>query len=293
MTYFNIKTKSDLVNLKRKVQKQFMDQKLDDHNVYQENVKRLKPLLEPLKEIATNKSQIVHPLIIEKKSDPLIIEDANLIQLGDLSDRYLKKLNLRDYDHAYGIKPIEGSSYFRLGRKDVKINGNDLFIDGEQYKGTEGLWKLLTLKNPGNVSDNDMSTYEKMMLDTKAFLLDNDKIRANKGNKYKTIIKPIFHKYTQKPIEELINSPVMMRRVARTRTENITGTGIFSNEVIIPSDINELVERHQVLFSEMHAGNTNIFNELQAINDQLLKKDVFNRDVIEQINDYLLFYNKK
>ena len=44
---------------------------------------------------------------------------------------------------------------------DVKIDGDDFIIDEVKYKGTEGVWRLLTLKNPGTPSAEDLETYKK------------------------------------------------------------------------------------------------------------------------------------
>jgi hypothetical protein len=37
----------------------------------------------------------------------------------------------------------------------------------------------------------------------------------------------------------------------------------------------------------MQAGNTNVFNELQAINDQLYKLNIFDKEMIELLNIFL------
>jgi hypothetical protein len=63
----------------------------------------------------------------------------------------------------------------------------------------------------------------------------------------------------------------------------ISGTGFK----FISSDPNELLNRHKILFLEMQAGNTNVFNELQAINDQLYKLNIFDKEMIELLNIFL------
>jgi hypothetical protein len=109
----------------------------------------------------------------------------DIIRFGVLADRYLKTPAIR-YDHAYGIQPVEGSTNFRLGRMDVKIEGDDFIIDEKIYKGTEGLWKLLTLKDPGDVTSEDFEVYKNMMQQTKPFLLDGqDRVKCNRGKKFK------------------------------------------------------------------------------------------------------------
>ena len=41
------------------------------------------------------------------------------------------------------------------------------------------------------------------------------------------------------------------------------GTGV----IFLPSDLNELVDGHQILFGALKAGNTGVSNEINAIND--------------------------
>ena len=54
MAYVNIKEKSDLVNIRKKLQKRFLNEKLGEQDIYQENIKRLQPLIEPIKDITTH-----------------------------------------------------------------------------------------------------------------------------------------------------------------------------------------------------------------------------------------------
>ncbi|CAF4581521.1 unnamed protein product, partial [Rotaria magnacalcarata] len=45
MAYVDIKQKSDLANLRTKIQKQFQNEKLGEQDVYEENVKLFEPLI--------------------------------------------------------------------------------------------------------------------------------------------------------------------------------------------------------------------------------------------------------
>ena len=304
MAYVNIKEKSDLVNIRKKLQKRFLNEKLGEQDIYQEDIKRLQPLIEPIKDIATHQKEILQsqsaiPLITTSRT-PLAIEDVPAspstpgYNLGKISEKYLKGVfSHNKYDKAFGIKATEGSTDFKLGNKIVKIDGNNLIIEGHQYIGTEGLWKLLTLKKPGEVSNNDYKNYKKIVLQTKAFLKDGGtSVKANRGDKYDLFIKPIYNEY--KLLEDIKKTTAEIRQKARTprRTSvgdisNISGTGFK----FLPSDPDELVNRHRILFSEIKSGNTNVFNELQAINDELLRLRIFDKDLIESLNTFFL-YNK-
>jgi hypothetical protein len=291
--YINLNQLKRLTNLKASIHHQNRNQKLLYDDVHHELEQIYKPVIDPLKEIV-NKPVIVPALAIEPapaipavESSPAIpaIEPPlpptyQTLSLGILADRYLKTPVIQ-YDHAYGIKPIEGSVNFRLGRMDVKVDGDDFTIDEKKYKGTEGLWKLLTLKNPGNTSPEDLETYKEMLLQTKAFLLEGqDRVKCNRGQKYKTIIKPIADEWrAETPYSTPCASPAVMKR---RRLQSVQGTGT----VFLPSDPNELVARHKLLFGSFQTGNTGVFNELQAINDRLLQLDIFDYEMIQRLNKW-------
>lgn len=299
MAYVNIKQKSDLVNIRKTLQKRFVNEKIGEQDIYQENVKLLKPLKDIQKQQQTIKELPPAPneqlLAI---ADVPVSSTYETLKLGRISDKYIKQISsVTNYDRAFGIKPIEGSVDFQLGKSIVKIKGNNFEIDKKQYMGTEGLWKLITLKNPGDVSKNDYDNYKTIMLQTKAFLKEDGKtVKSNRGDKYDKFIKPIYNEY--KLIEELKQTTSEIREQTRTprrmnitekdgKDKNVTGTGFK----FLPSDPNQLVNRHKILFSEMKSGNTNVFNELQAISDELLRLGIFDRDLIESINNFFL-YNK-
>lgn len=298
MAFYDIKSKKDLVNLKKKIQKRNRDEKIDDSNIYQEVDKFYKPLTEPLKAIAesskASQSSLEsntdnHPNIsaLENQSKNILAiepEQSGLLSLGNISAKYLKKGLSNVYDYAYGLKPIENSTHFKLGRNELRIDGDNLtVVNGSTYEGTEGFWKLLTQKDPGPVTVDDKEKYEKLIIETKAFYRENeDRVKANKGNKYKNIILPIYKKFMLKEARDAV-TPI---RNIRDRSSsfsgvpqeaNVTGMGIK----FLPSDPNKLLERHRLLTLEMIAGNTNVFNEIQAINDVLLEQKIFNTTDIE------------
>ena len=44
--------------------------------------------------------------------------------------------------------------------------------------------------------------------------------------------------------------------------------------LFLPSNANELVKRHKLLFEALNSGNTRVLNEIIAINDILLEKEI-------------------
>ena len=84
-----------------------------------------------------------------------------------------------------------------IGDKSVKVQGNNLKIRDEIYKGTPGLWDLITQKSP-----KDLKTYKHLMVQTNALYQNNDPTtlrgRANKSKKWSKIQKPIFEEEKKK-----------------------------------------------------------------------------------------------
>ena len=76
---------------------------------------------------------------------------------------------------------------------DVTIDGNYFIIDDKKYIGTEDLWKLLTLKNPGKPSDADLETYREILLKTKPFLQEHtDRVKCNRLTRQHRILLGAF-----------------------------------------------------------------------------------------------------
>ena len=213
----------------------------------------------------------------------------NTLTLGAISERHLKTPALK-FDHAYGIKPVQGSTNFKIGETEVQIEGNDLIVDDNRFEGTEDVWKLLTLKDPGAIgdySDDDVKIYSKLLSITKPFLREDGMLpKANRGLKWKNIMKDLYTAYSRSSIrDKIILIRAVQRRLSRcdrTRSESDYPSG--SGVIFLPSDPNELVQRHKLLFGSYNAGNTGVFNELQAIIDKLLSADIFDKDLGMKLN---------
>ena len=94
------------------------------------------------------------PLLPNKlpvEDKPLLAIEVILIQavnLGETAVKYLSNAMKKNvYDTTYGLKPIEGSNRFELGKKKVDIDGDNIKIEGKHYELGEEEWKLLPLKD--------------------------------------------------------------------------------------------------------------------------------------------------
>lgn len=287
MAYINITQKKDLLNLKNKIKGQFLEEKLLDQNIYKDVEKVYKPLIEPLKKIvdetSETKTELKEIKNVAEPTNKLAIEappERQTINFGPISTKYFQsQLNQKDptTDFTYGIK-WEGDK-MKLGRKYINIVDDDIIIDGEEYKGTEGLWELLTKTKPENYTSEDKKVYEDIMLITLPFIHEDGTIKANRGEKYKNIIKHLYQKYKKSGISKEVDK-------IRERRKSLTGSGMQ----FLPSNSNDLVERHKLVLASLNSGNSsvNLFNELQAINDELLKRGILKSDDIKSISNYFL-----
>ena len=319
MAYVDIKQKSDLANLRTKIQKQFQNEKLGEQDVYEENVKLFEPLIKETKKINKQPTivnvhqvpQITSSLPAATPSLPAITaSESETLKLGKIAFKYIQKMSIaNEYDNAFGLKSIPESIDFKLGNSTIKIQGNNFKIDNKVYKGTEGVWKLLTTTDIEDITESDNDIYKQIMLRTEGFLSEDGKVKSNRSDKYNKIIKPIYHEYKlHKELDQKIDerNKAKKKKIVKepepklakankkkivkepepepeseyesesqyeydssSADEEVIGKGLHT--IFLPSDLNKLVKRHQILFLEMQAGNNCVFNEFHAITDQLIK----------------------
>ena len=80
-----------------------------------------------------------------------------------------KFLNNPDTDKIFGVRKKGGDHY--IGNKHVIIDNNDIILpeyNNERFKGTTGLWDLITSRNPQFFDQDDYEEYAKLMVKTNA-----------------------------------------------------------------------------------------------------------------------------
>ena len=94
-----------------------------------------------------------------------------LLDFGEIAKEYLKN---PDRDTTFGIRNEEGLYY--IGNKQVTIFDNNNIFDNEKFKGTPGLWELLTSKRPDDsiFTDKDNDNYARLMIKTNALHCGNN-----------------------------------------------------------------------------------------------------------------------
>jgi len=82
--------------------------------------------------------------------------------------------NKRFLDTQYGIRKVGDS--FMIGDSAIRVDtDSDITIKGQEFRGTKGLWEVLTRKNVNrkHITTDDLKLYKKRLVLTNAHLTDN------------------------------------------------------------------------------------------------------------------------
>ena len=166
----------------------------------------------------------------------------------------------KNMDKYFGILYNDEMGEYVMGDKIVKFGERgDIIIDGETYKGTAGLWSLISLKVPTDFNGKDMEEYIKLVKQTNV-MIHPQNLRTNSNLKKTWKWRKIFNNFEKK------------------------GHGIE----FLPSDIISLKQELVYLLGEYRAGNTSATrNQIVAIADNLLKRKHISKLEYRRINDYI------
>ena len=229
----------------------------------------LLPIKEGIEELPTKLFKKVFPSIEFKASD--------IINFGPLAvDSLLKAFTKKDIDKFYGIYAEDGK--FKIGDKKITIEKDNIIIDDITFVGTPGLWELITLKNPENYTEEDLTNYKRLVILTNTAYRNNDPFqnypKQSRGIKWKNIIKPIWEKIKKKEYKEFVEPE------DDDPQPGTNGSGLK----ILPSDPNALIDRFDLLFSSQKAGHTGVRNEIVAILDKLKRQNVISVQDYKKLN---------
>ena len=229
----------------------------------------LLPIKEGIEELPTKLFKKVFPSIEFKASD--------IINFGPLAvDALLKAFTKKDIDKFYGIYAEDGN--FKIGDKKITIEKDNIIIDDITFVGTPGLWGLITLKNPENYTEEDLTKYQRLVILTNTAYRNNDPFqnypKQSRGFKWKNIIKPIWEKIKKKEYKEFVEPE------DDDPQPGTNGSGLK----ILPSDPNALIDRFDLLFSSQKAGHTGVRNEIVAILDELKRQNVISVQDYKKLN---------
>ena len=137
------------------------------------------------KKIEPRSAVIKHLTFAPEEGDEENIEGLIVTSkgLGALATKYMAF-----QDNIFGIW-FDGEKLHIGNSNNVVIDGNDLIINDEMYKGTEGLWMLLTnpnknkvdketfdtrWTNKNNFTEEDLSLYKEIVIKTHSIYQNND-----------------------------------------------------------------------------------------------------------------------
>jgi hypothetical protein len=276
----------DIISSKNAIRKKYRKLKLQNEENSQYLEKSFKPITEPLKTMIKSNSaveNIAKLLTKEENMDHETNTDQNMtkyfdtensegeenktsqkehgepevIPMDPLLEMYFalhRDTNKKDQlDKTFGVRS-DGNRWL-LGDSPIYVKHNDLLIKDKIYKGTEGLYELMFLKNPNPnlYNKKDLNTYKEMILSTNAHKQGYEKTRqvnSNKGDKYKYLIKDLV--------------------------QPKTGSGVHLNSVRYEfwDDVNELVDELRKLVASREAGNTGVINAIHSIIEELKEAGV-------------------
>ena len=192
--------------------------------------------------------------------------------LGETAYNYLHGEKLYNRDKTFGIHFGQDGHYhmgaqkgkdgvYRGNNKMITIAYNNIYVDGEKFTGTPGLWELIMENepNPKNYTKEDYDNYSNLLFKTNAlnqnFDPKNTYPRASRSHKWQNILSLIWAK-------------------------EYKGKGV----VVIPSDPNALLERLDLLLASQEAGHTGVRNELVSICDELKRQGVLDTNTYKTLN---------
>ena len=241
--------------------------------------KELLPIKEGVKELPLKLFNQVFPSIEFNERD---ITNLGSIAVNNLK-RYFKP---NEGDLSTGIRDKDGSFY--IGSEPVRIRDNNIFIDNTEYRGTPGLWKLITSKNIPDKSEytpEDLVIYSHIMTKTNTArnkYNPRGQYRGGNNRKMNELIKPFVRELENDNTDNKINFTNKVLEHFEL-VDEIEGEGLK----ILPSDPNALMDRFDLLFSSKKAGHTGVRNEIVSILDELKRQGVIKTNEYKKLNSII------
>ena len=226
----------------------------------------------------------------------LEMTEEDLIKIGPIARKYIQS-NLGRTTTRAGIYSEDDN--LKIGYRPVKIENDDIIINDERFKGTPGLWELITsngIPEKEKYNATDLRDYITIMNITKATFDKNNKRIGGKNNKMNNLIKPLVIALEKgggdKLIKEINKHFGFEEETDEEEYEEYEeeyilsptkGTGLK----ILPSDPNALIDRFDLLFSSKKAGHTGVRNEIVSILDELKRQGVIKTNEYKKLNSLI------
>ena len=226
----------------------------------------------------------------------LKMTEEQITKIGPIASKYLLP-TFRQKATQSDIKPGDSEgTFFKIGETPIKIENDNIIIKDTPFKGTDGLWRLLTSKDIPDISEyksEDLRDYIYIMDITRATYDKNNK-RIGGNKKMNELIKPFVIALEDDGEEGLINkieehfgfkeeTDEEYEEYEEFTLSPTKGTGLK----ILPSDPNALIERFDLLFSSKKAGHTGVRNEIVSILDELKRQGVLKTNEYKKLNSII------
>ena len=239
------------------------------------------------------------PGVISEGFPALGMTEEELIKIGPIARKYIQS-NLGRATTKAGLYSEDDN--LKIGYRPIKIENDDIIIDDERFKGTAGLWKLITSKDIPDITEykaEDLAKYITIMHITKA-TYDKKNKRVGGNDKMNKLIKPLV-----KVLEEDESGDKLITEINKHfgfEEETDEEEEEYEYEVpasipltptkgkglkILPSDPNALIDRFDLLFSSKKAGHTGVRNEIVSILDELKRQGVLKTNEYKKLNSLI------
>ena len=264
----------EYIEIRKNIQDNLLSERTGEQELQTNLSKFYKPITEMQKATAREITEGLRPIREGIENLPQAITFPPMQRLGEASGKASEKeepqyiseiagkyLN-RPITEVHGIYKKEG--LYCIGNKQATIADNNIIIDDEKFKGTQGLWELIVSKNPddNNYTYKDYENYERLMLKTTALHRDNNQKstypKGSRSEKWVRLLSPIWRN--------------------RRKYE---GEGV----AVILSDPNTLLERLDL--SSKKVGHTNVGNKLVSICDELKRQGVLDSRFYKKLNSVI------
>ena len=202
----NMEERGDLMDRRRDLEENFEPVVASNKKMAKEIVDELTPITEELREL-NDKAQQRQKQLANTSSTVGVKRDIDSQPrskqrrvYGPLTDSFLQKYmdpKKSQIDTTFGIRYENG--VWMIGNKQIKINGDDIIIDGEVYNGTPGLWSLITDKTHKQYDNGDLERYKELLHETSAMHQNYDSRsrypRASGSKKWTQILAPIWNEF--------------------------------------------------------------------------------------------------
>ena len=306
----------DFIETRKRIKDNFIAKKVGEAEYQTGLTKLFKPVTETQKATAEKITQELLPIKegIEKLPGAinfpaypaLEMTEEKITNIGPTASKYLLP-TFRQKATQSDIKPGDPKgTFFKIGETPIKIENDDIIIKDERFKGTVGLWKLITSKDIPDITEykaEDLRDYITIMHITKATYDKNNK-RVGGNDKMNKLIKPLVKALEKDGGEGLIDKIEEHFGFKEETNEEeeeyeepalipftpTKGTGLSKagqSPKILPSDPNALIDRFDLLFSSKKAGHTGVRNEIVSILDELKRQGVLKTNEYKKLNSLI------